>query len=392
MHSHAQKTVVILFLLLLALPVWAQAGRGGVSDARFSHLRHGVNLSEWFAQSSDYTPQRLQTYTTAEDIALVKRMGFDHVRLSIDPQPLWRPGRADALPAGYLAYLDKVVDTVLSQGLAIIVDIHPESDFKRRVATDNQFVEQFGDFWRALARHYSDRDPERMFFEVMNEPEVEDGYRWYGIQAALIAAIRQGAPQHTIIASGHRWSSLNELLWLQPYADGNIVYNFHFYDPHIFTHQGATWGVNSWHYLEHLPYPSTPANVADAAAAPPRELARADVVRYGLDQWNAQRIDAEIAQAAAWAKANHLRLTCNEFGVYRDYSRPAERAAWIHDVRSAFEKYGIGWTMWDYQGGFGVVTKAGGQTTPDNLILTALGLSASGSAATPAATSGRSQR
>jgi hypothetical protein len=26
-------------------------------------------------------------------------------------------------------------------------------------------------------------------------------------------------------------------------------------------------------------------------------------------------------------------------------------------MRTALEKYGIGWTMWDYAGSFGVVTK-----------------------------------
>ena len=43
-------------------------------------------------------------------------------------------------------------------------------------------------------------------------------------------------------------------------------------------------------------------------------------------------------------------------------------------MRVAMEKYHIGWAMWDYQGGFSVVTKANGVTTPDPLILKALGL------------------
>jgi hypothetical protein len=38
------------------------------------------------------------------------------------------------------------------------------------------------------------------------------------------------------------------------------------------------------------------------------------------------------------------------------------------------EKNHIGWAMWDYQGGFSVVTKSNGATTPDQDVLTALGL------------------
>src|SRR5256884_7217523 len=56
--------------------------------------------------------------------------------------------------------------------------------------------------------------------------------------------------------------------------DPNIIYNFHFYDPHVFTHQGANWSTNFVHYLKDLPYPSTPENVQQAAALVP-EIGRA---------------------------------------------------------------------------------------------------------------------
>jgi len=49
---------------------------------------------------------------------------------------------------------------------------------------------------------------------------------------------------------------------------------------------------------------------------------------------------------------------------------------WIADVRTALEMYGIGWTMWDYAGGFGLVTKQSGQIVVDQPIVSALGLGA----------------
>ncbi|HEX8872263.1 MAG TPA: hypothetical protein VF758_05825, partial [Candidatus Acidoferrum sp.] len=68
-------------------------------------------------------------------------------------------------------------------------------------------------------------------------------------------------------------------------------------------------------------------------------------------------------------------LVCNEFGVYRKTAQPADRARWLNDVRTALERHGIGWTMWDYAGGFGVVVKENDQTTVDEVTLKALGLS-----------------
>ena len=45
-------------------------------------------------------------------------------------------------------------------------------------------------------------------------------------------------------------------------------------------------------------------------------------------------------------------------------------------MRTALEKYGIGWTMWDYAGGFGVVNKQNGHATPGAEVVKALGLAA----------------
>jgi hypothetical protein len=52
------------------------------------------------------------------------------------------------------------------------------------------------------------------------------------------------------------------------------------------------------------------------------------------------------------------------------------RARWIRDVRTALELNNIGWAMWAYCGGFGVVVKSGKAATPDPEILDALGLHA----------------
>jgi endoglucanase len=365
-----------LFLFVMASPLLAQDS--SLAHRRAAHLRYGINLSEWFAQVYDpkgYTKEHFETWNTAQDIALIKAMNFDHVRLSINPQPMFRRNQADRIPADYLAYLDAAVKMILDQNLAVILDMHPDSDFKQKLVADDAFVEQFEDFWRAFARHYAGTNPDLVFFEILNEPEFRDRYRWEGVQSRLAAAIREGAPSHTIIVAGANWSADNELLFTEPLHDPNIIYNFHFYDPHIFTHQGATWTTNFQHYLSDLPYPSTPENVRAAANLIPDAVNRLSAIRYGLDRWDRARIDAEFDEVAAWGKRWNVPLTCNEFGVYRKTANPQSRAAWISDVRSSLEKRNIGWTMWDYSGGFAVVVKQNGQPQVDELTVKALGRS-----------------
>ena len=371
------RLVVLSVALVCCVRLLSSQAVSSVPASRLAHLRHGINASEWFAQVYDkrgYTKEHFQNWTTAEDIALIKSMGFDHVRLSVNPQPMMPNHRPDEIPAEYFGYLDAAVKMILDQGLAVVIDAHPESDFKKRLIQDDSFVQEFADFWRALARHYASWDSERVFFEILNEPEFSDRYRWYGVQSKLATAIREGAPKQTIIAAGARYSDDDELVFIEPLRDSNVIYNFHFYDPHIFTHQGATWGAYFWHWVKGLHYPSSPESAAKVAANAPDAVDRLAIIRYGEDHWNAERIDAEIGQVAEWAKQHGVPVVCNEFGVFRQYAEPQDRNAWIRDVRTGLEHHNMGWTMWDYSGSFGVVTKKDGKAVPDESTLRALGL------------------
>jgi endoglucanase len=172
--------------LSLGCLVLAQASPlASVPASRLAQLRRGINTSHWFSQvydSKGYSREHLQTWVTADDIALIKSAGFDYVRLSVNPQPLFTANHPEDIPPEYLGYLDAAMKMILDHGLSVVIDIQPEDDFKKQLQ-DDAFVPQFAGFWRTLARHYSSGDPDRVFFEILNEPEVADPYRWYGIQA-----------------------------------------------------------------------------------------------------------------------------------------------------------------------------------------------------------------
>ena len=67
--------------------------------------------------------------------------------------------------------------------------------------------------------------------------------------------------------------------------------------------------------------------------------------------------------SAARSRTHHVPIVCDELG--------ADRAQWIHDVRTALETDHMGWTTWNDRGSFGVVTKT---DVPDPLVAQALGL------------------
>ncbi len=374
-----RRFLPILAFVAFAIQTSAQDRAEGLklAFARAQHLRHGINASQWFAQSaSDYSAARTSRYTDAGDIALMAQLGFDNVRLSIDPVPLEQSPRGkEGLNDEFLSRLDAAVDAMLANGLAVQIDLHPEEPYKAQLRTGNEAVDRLAMLWRRLAAHYATRDSERVFFEIMNEPEERDPYRWAGIQARVAAAIREAAPQNTIIATGPNYSDIVDLLAMHPLADGNVIYNFHFYDPHTFTHQGAGWGQPWWSYTHGIPYPAREDSMAAILPETPDPANRFELENYWLDHWDGHRIRLLIDEAAAWGQANHVPLICNEFGAYREHTDPQSRMNWIRDVRTALEADDVGWAMWDYRGGFGAVWKQDGLPAKvDPAVMGALGL------------------
>ena len=357
-----------------------------IPAARSRRLRRGVNLSHWFSQvywKPGYKPAHLDTFVRASDFALIRDLGFDHVRFPIACEPLLAGASRGRLPAGYLARIRDRVLGLLDHSLAVIVDVHPEDAFKRNLAAEPAALARFVDFWRQLASALADCDPERVFFEILNEPCIHDAARWSGMQNTVASAIRRAAPDHTLVVSGDQWSQLPELLKLVPPEDRNLIANFHLYDPTAFTHQGASWSPPWAMFTKGLAYPADPKLVAGLMASVSDPDARRQLDEYVAMNWNAGAYHRFVQPAVEWGRTHGLCLTCNEFGVYKTFAPRASRLAWMRDVAAVLSDNGIGWTMWDYAGGFAVVAGEAGARVPDLELVAALGLAAPAASVAP---------
>ncbi|MFO7774795.1 MAG: cellulase family glycosylhydrolase [Candidatus Hydrogenedentota bacterium] len=360
----------------LALGVFMPAftAASGVPQERFERLTQGINTSHWFAQTGSLTEEHFRSHMTNADFDAIERLGFQHVRLPVEPGPMFDSEDPESLPDDYLAHLDWAIEEFLERDIAVIVEIHTSGEFVERLEEDDAHVENVAAFWRGFAAHLSQYDPDWLFLELLNEPRVSNAERWNWVVRELASAAREGAQEHTIVVSGHGWSNDLRLMELEPLDDPNLVYNFHFYTPHSFTHQGASWGADFWPELRHMPFPSTPENIQDSLEATDDERAESIVRHYGEERWDEERLRERIAEVAAWGEEHGLRLTCNEFGIYHARVPREDGLRWLTAVREAFEDHGIGWAMWDYRGGFRVVEHENGAVTPDEGVLEALGL------------------
>lgn len=140
-----------------------------VAFRRAEHLKRGINLSMWYAQTKDHSPERLDHFVDANDFKLIKQLGFDHVRLSIDPEWVIAEAQSGRIKPDVVARLDRTVEQLNAAGLNVILDIHSEDNFKLALAQGEDGVA----FWMNFARHFAASDPNKVFFEVMNEPTID---------------------------------------------------------------------------------------------------------------------------------------------------------------------------------------------------------------------------
>jgi endoglucanase len=347
-------------------------------------LAKGVNLSNWFNDYSD--PARFAGHFSLSTLQLIKSSGFTYVRIPIGVTILFNAAHPEQLNAANLPYVDAAVDNCIKAGLGVTINLHAwQNDADMQLANDAAFSDKMAAYWKAVATYFKKYPAAKLFFEVYNEPHASaagfttQGYGWWQpVQGKMISAIREATAGHSIIVGGEGWNSIAGLTQLTPYTQEHIIYNFHFYDPFLFTHQGASWaGWQPAIDARNVPYPSSPEALAPVIANSSNAALNNELQWYGAQRYNIDSLDKWIKVAYDWAKNKNVKLIANEFGSYKPYAPRQSRLNFLRDVRTVFDKYKIGWAMWECDEDFGWITyPAGNRNNPvaDLEVLQALGL------------------
>ena len=340
----------------------------GVPQSRLAALSRGVNVTRWF-NSFGQTPS-FGRQLSADEVATIRRLGFRFVRLSVDPAYLEQRDDPDLLDSSMVAQLDAVIARMLGQQLAVIV-----TPFLHDLGvTDSASASRLARFWAVLATHLSGTEPDLVFLEVMNEPTFpRHPAAWAPLQQMILAAMRRAAPRHTLIATGALWSTVDGLVSLTPVRDPNVVYTFHFYEPHTFTHQNQPWANTA--RLHDIPYPADSLRCTAAVRALNDSSAARRASVYCAQRWDAPVIGAALDRAAEWSRGHGVPIFAGEFGAYCGAPGP-DRLAWIQDVREALERRQIGWALWGWDDCFGLDSRHddAGVLQLDTDMLRALGV------------------
>jgi len=326
---------------------------------RSTSFSRGVNFSGWF---ESFSAQGIPFTRYAEqDFADVKSLGADVIRLPINMHAMTSGAPDYVLDSLLVHFLDIAVDWAEKHQLYIIIDNH---SFDPVEPTDENIDVILLKVWAQLAERYKNRG-DYVIYEVLNEPHGISDKRWGEIQGMAVETIRKIDKNHAIIVGGTDYNSIGKLASVPNYTDSNLIYTFHFYDPYLFTHQGATWGTPSLAPLAGVPFP------ADSKRMPkvPNELKNTWVAgnlqNYERDA-ALSTLAASLDKAVAFSRERNVPVFCGEFGVYLIQSPPADRINWYKTVTGMLERRNISRASWDYFGGFGIFkTQNGGDFNAD---------------------------
>ncbi|TPI47507.1 glycoside hydrolase family 5 protein [Mesorhizobium sp. B2-9-1] len=362
-------------------------------------FRRGINTWPWFALTREFPAPRTdydwppfqsqRPVPTPADLARLRASGLDFIRLPVDPGPFLA---ADAgRRADLMVILSAAVEAALSADLGIIVNIqangathywNPDHMYSSTGAPE---FARYQVFVGEVAGMLADMAPGRIALEPVNEPPQDcSSGLWPKVQAALLSAARVSARNLPLLTTGGCGSMVRGLAALDPAplaAFEPILFTFHFYEPYLFSHQGAPWMREPvYRALNNVPWPASAGTLERTLASVRTRMAqdseRSDeakkaayeetqkVLRVYFDaQPDRHFVDGYLKQVSDWAQTHGIareRIIMGEFGALRTDARYTaapnpDRARYIGDVRQSAEAFGFPWAFWDLFDGMGMM-------------------------------------
>jgi len=309
----------------------------------------GVNFSGWFESfSANSIPF---TRYTEQDFIDVKYLGVDVIRLPIRMHSMTGGAPDYKLDPLLLEFLDIAVNWAEKYEIYLIIDNH---SFDPVQPTSSDIHRILLPVWKQIAQRYKNRS-DYIVYEILNEPHGISDAIWGEIQERAIAEIRSVDQKHAIIAGGTEYNSINKLSGIPKYKYDNIIYTFHFYDPYLFTHQGATWGgAPLLTNLANVPFPGEYKRLPKIPVDLKGTWVDNSIQNTYLYDASYAALSKTLDKAVAFSLERDAPVFCGEYGVFMRNSQNEDRVRWYEFVTYALDARKISRTSWDYYGGFGI--------------------------------------
>lgn len=251
------------------------------------------------AAARDFWKHYRENYITRQDIAYIKKIGLNSVRVAIDYRVLTPEQHPGVWLESGFRKLDQLVNWCREEGVYLILDMHAAPGGQTGENIDNGWgfpflfkspksQQRVINIWRKLADRYKNESI-ILGYDLLNEPiPTFEGYDKLNkylvpLYKRITTAIREVDPHHVIIVEGAQWAT-NFDVFGKPFDD-NMIYSFHKY----------------W--------------------MPPEQEQIQEYIDFG--------------------KKYNVPIWLGESGENTD--------EWVHNFRSLLDENGIGWSYWPYK-------------------------------------------
>jgi aryl-phospho-beta-D-glucosidase BglC (GH1 family) len=312
----------------------------------------GFNLLDFFSPD----PAKSRKATSEEQLKWMVDWGFDFVRIPMaypayvkfDRSRNITPEEIYQIDEQAVDRIDKLVAAAHKFNIHVSLNLHRAPGYcvnagfnePYNLWTDQKALDAFCFHWNMWAKRYKRTSSKHISFDLLNEPSMRsdmndqhskrssvpgDVYRKVAIAAS--EAIRKENPGHLIIADGNDvgTSVIPEL------GDLDIAQSCRGYHPGIISHYKAPWAMKD---PDNAPVPKWPGQVGD------QYLSRSMLEKF-YKPWIelvSKGVGVHCGECGCWNKTPH--------DVF---------LAWFNDVLDILSSNGIGFSLWEFAGDFGVL-------------------------------------
>ena len=296
--------------------------------------KYGFNF-QWFLHYNPLGPAKLDTRA----LDFMKEYGLDFVRIPLDYRFWIKDFVYERPDERMLKTIDGYLNACWDRGLHVNLNIHRapgycimNNDWERdNLWTDQVALDAYVLQWEMFARRYQNISPDLLSFDLMNEPPNINQYgctreNHARVIRAAFAAIRRISPLRRIYIDGLDGgnTALPEL------SDLDVTMSCRGYQPMALTHYHARW----WEGATDTAVPEYPGML------------------YNGIRWDKQAL-VEFYKPWRELQKQQVPLHVGEFGCYG--ATPNQVAlSWFSDLLSLYRDWGWGYSLWEFDGTFGV--------------------------------------
>ena len=291
--------------------------------------------------------EHFESYITEDDVKYIASLGMDHIRHGFDQIVL------EESPYQYrdviLENLHNFVTWCEKYNLRAVFNMHKalgnycDITDQRNLLESEDLKNRFVALWSKIEDEFHGNSD--IIFELLNEVVTPDFDGWNKLAEKTIDVIREKNPDRYIIIGGIDWNNPSALEYVKVYDDDKIIYTFHCYAPHEFTHQQGVLQAAALYYNRKMPYPCD-----DIDRYRDAHISWGDNLNPypDLDKMDIQFLRNCLKPALDFIEKHPDKiLWCGEFGTIR-HCNIKYRENYMRDVITICKENDIPYCVWNY--------------------------------------------